>query len=291
MVKFDIWPNLVWEAKSRKIKTALISATLHRGSKRYSNFLGQFFYSSIYMSFDFIGAVSNNDVQRFFITAPKHKNIKLCGDTRFEQVSFRSQQRTDVPMFIEQFDKHFTIICGSIWPADEKEILKPLKRILKENPETKLILVPHEPHTEHVEKLKNFFKTFGTDDYLNATTINKFEGRVLIINTVGILAELYRRGTLAYVGGAFTTGVHNIMEPAIMGLPVLFGPFFYNAPEAERLVEKNLCFSATNSDNFYYHFNKFVKNKELTKKTGSEAKAYIESNMGATEKCYKEIFN
>lgn len=293
-VKFDIWPNLVWEAQSRGIPKVLIDGTLHRKSYRYSNIIGQAFYNSIYTCFDLIGTVSDSDLKRFLITSPKFKKAKVLGDTRYDQVAIRAQNAEaslnakKIPSCMQIYKKGVTLICGSTWEADDKFIIQPIKRLISEYKGLNLVLVPHEPNKKRVANYMEEFKSFspralsGLNDKFDCT-------KVTIVDQIGFLAELYKLGSIAYIGGAFSTGVHNVMEPAIMGMPVVFGPFHYNSPEAEALVKSNCAFTGSTEDDFYMILKKLITEKDLAKQVGLKAQAFIKSNLGADEKYYGEI--
>lgn len=291
-VKFDIWPNIIFESKNKKIPSMLIDATLHRASLRYSNFFGQSFYNSINRCFDLIATVSENDFNRFKITSPKHPNIKVAGDTRYDQVAVRAGgNRLNSPLLYE-LKKHKTIICGSTWGPDLKNILNPLKKLMEEENDLYLVLVPHEPNSSNINLLKNEFSKYSPTLFTDVEKGNvQSIARVMIVDTVGTLAEIYKFGFFAYIGGAFTTGVHNVMEPAIMGLPVSFGTFYFNSPEAERLIELGCAFSGSNEEDFYSIFKTRISNAEETIKLGEIAKNYIYKNLGAAQKCYEYMTN
>jgi len=291
-VKFDIWPNIVWEAKERNIPAVLIDGTLHRASKRYSSFVGQSFYDSIYMAFDFIGVVSESDLKRFLITSPKHKNVKITGDTRFDQVAFRAFNNQNVnkkiPDALNEYKKGVTFICGSTWENDDKNIMKPLIHIMEDHKELNLVMVPHEPSEKRVMNYMNVFSDLSPVR-LSEIRNGKKCSRMTVVDEVGALAELYKMGDIAYIGGAFSTGVHNVMEPAIMGLPVVFGPFYYNSPEAEALVRMNCCFSGNSEETLYSYFNKLVSDSPYRKDVGAKAQSFIKNSLGADERYYNEV--
>jgi 3-deoxy-D-manno-octulosonic-acid transferase len=293
-VKFDIWPNIVWEADKRGIVKVLIDGTLHRNSRRYSNFIGQAFYNSIYTCFDFIGTVSENDLKRFLITAPKSTNAKVVGDTRFDQVAYRAKlaaeddYRKKLPKCLNTYKKGTTLICGSTWEEDDRMIVQGFLTLLFEFPEMNLIIVPHEPTKKRVQRYMQIFSSFSPSLFSSLEN-QKSCGRVLVVDGVGFLAELYKIGDIAYVGGAFSTGVHNVMEPSMMGLTSVFGPFYYNSPEAEAMVRMNCAFSGTSEDDFYVIFKRLLSDKLYLKDLGLKAQKFINDNLGADKKYYDEI--
>lgn len=291
-VKFDIWPNIVWEAKKHGARTALIDGTLHRSSKRYSNLLGQSFYNSVYGAIDLIGVVSESDLNRFMITAPKHKNIKIVGDTRFDQVAFRAgnaiRSKKIPERIIELYRNEFTLILGSTWEADDRNVLDAVEDMLDRNKKARVIIVPHEPEQKRVNNYLERFSRFKPLK-LSEMKASDVDTRLMVVDEVGVLAELYMSGTAAYIGGAFSTGVHNVMEPSIMGLPVCFGPFYFNAPEAEDLVRINCAYSGNNPEEFTEIFNRFAADIQKTKMMGLAASEYIKKSLGSDKKYYDEL--
>jgi 3-deoxy-D-manno-octulosonic-acid transferase len=162
-----------------------------------------------------------------------------------------------------------------------------LLKLLYELPEMNLILVPHEPSKKRVKRYMDLFSAFDPQTFSGLGC--KECGRVVVVDGVGFLAELYKIGNLAYVGGAFSTGVHNVMEPSMMGLPSIFGPYYYNSPEAEAMVRQNCAFSGSNTEDFYIIFKRLLSDQLYTKEIGFKAQKFINDNLGADKKYYDEI--
>ena len=227
------------------------------------------------------------------ITAPKSNNVKVVGDTRFDQVAYRAAlaNKTDhakkMPRCLGTYEKGVTLICGSIWEQDDRHIINALLALLDELPDMNLILVPHEPTRKRVQKYMELFSPF--DPMIFSDLRDEKCSRVVVVDGVGFLAELYKIGNIAYVGGAFSTGVHNVMEPSMMGLPAVFGPHYYNSPEAEAMVRLNCAFSGTNENDFYLIFKKLLSDKNYVNDTGLKAQKFINDNLGADKKYYDEI--
>jgi len=141
-----------------------------------------------------------------------------------------------------------------MWPADEHHIFPALTKALNRFPDLFIIAAPHETDDNHMNVIEKTFAKFNPSKFTenNLSSSN----RVLIVNTVGQLSALYSYASLAYVGGAFSTGVHNTIEPAAMGVPAIFGPFFQNSPEAMNMVEAKKCFSIKNESEFEATLNK-----------------------------------
>ncbi len=269
-VKFDLWPNLVWEANATGVPMVLIDATLSASSGRLA-FPASWLYRDVYRRLNAILAISNDDAARFRASVPKHADISVTGDTRFDRVMERWEQRTASTFTLPEGGP--TLIAGSTWPPDEERLLPALERLLREFPTLRVVLVPHEPTPAHVEPLRRWAASTGM-----AT-------RVVIVDVVGVLAEAYRFADVVYVGGAFTTGVHSVIEPAIAGVPVVFGPKHDNSFEAMQLIEREAARSILTADHAYEALGAWLRDEQARAAAGAAARAYVESQLGATEKC------
>ena len=243
--RYDIWPNLVWKASNQDIPIIVIAGTLHAGSKRLSR-LARGFFTSVHQHITLHCAISEADAARFQQLCSSKHQVVVTGDTRYEQVYRRA---ISVAPNTEFFPGQATLnrpilIAGSTYSDDEKVLLEAYQ-ILRENTAENrphLILVPHEPTSERVAEIQaelnkekityRCFSGLNSDENLEDTD-------VLIVDTVGILAKLYQLADIAFVGGSFHGSVHNVMEPAAMAKPVLFGPTIQNSNEASLLLEKD----------------------------------------------------
>lgn len=285
-VKFDLWPNLIWETHKRNIPQFLLSATLHNKSKRVTSSLARSFYGSLYQCIDHILTVTDEDKKRFLESCPTHKSITTIGDTRFDSVLDRKSklETPELPDFIK--DKT-VLILGSIWPADEHHIFPAITRALNNFPGLFVIAAPHETDNNHIQAIEKTFAEYKPVKFTeNNLTSNN---RVLIVNTVGQLSALYAYANIAYVGGAFSTGVHNTMEPAAMGVPAIFGPFFQNSPEAMNMVDAEKCFSVKNESEFKEQLTKLLNDASYRSAAGESAAKYIHAQAGASDACFLKI--
>ncbi|HKW14244.1 MAG TPA: glycosyltransferase N-terminal domain-containing protein, partial [Candidatus Krumholzibacteria bacterium] len=248
-VKFDLWPNLIWEARARDIPLALIDATLSPSSKRLSG-AGRWFYRELYLALNPILAISEEDAARFAHSAPGHRGIAVCGDTRFDRVMERWNARARDVLPLPD-DGALTLIAGSTWPPDEARLLPALTRLMREVPGLRAIIVPHEPLPGHVDPLRRWALDNGLSVRTTSEKNADLSTQVVIVDTVGVLAEAYAHAHVAYVGGAFSTGVHSVIEPAIAGLPVVFGPRHDNSFEAVQLIERGAAVSVGNEEETY----------------------------------------
>ncbi len=282
-VKFDLWPNLIWEARKRDVPVALIDATLSPSSRRVSA-TGQWFYRTLYRDLRPILAISEEDAARFEQSAPGHGAIAVTGDTRFDRVMERWSARARGVLPLPD-DGALTLIAGSTWPPDEARLLPALARIVRELPGLRMVLVPHEPHADHVASLRRW----ASENRLSARATSEGPGdappRVLIVDGVGFLAEAYAHAHVAFVGGAFSTGVHSVIEPAIAGLPVVFGPRHDNSFEAVQLIAHGAARAVRDEEETYAALHRYLSDPAERERAGRAARAYVESQLGATEKC------
>ncbi len=285
-VKFDLWPNVIWEANSRGIPTVLIDATLSASSRRHTG-IGRRFYRAVYDHIDKILAIGAADADRFLTSAPGHPGVSIAGDTRFDRVMERRKASISLDVDLPE-GPGLRILAGSTWPKDEAQILGSLARILKENGGLCLIIAPHEPTTERVCSLISW----AAENELSADALSRggdTNRRVTVIDSVGILAELYSRCDMAYVGGSFSTGVHSVIEPAIMGIPVLFGPVHSNSLEALELLRCGGAAAVMGPEEVYETVSSLVSNTEKRSSMGDAARSYVQSQLGATERCMEAI--
>jgi 3-deoxy-D-manno-octulosonic-acid transferase len=284
-VKFDLWPNLIWEAESLQVPTVLIDGTLSTSSRRLSS-IGRRFYRDVYDCFDKILAIGEADADRFRLSNPEHPGIRVTGDTRFDRVMERAGVSRSLRFHLPD-KKHLRIIAGSTWPKDEAHILPGLARILNEEPDLQLIIAPHEPTSERVASLCSWASERGLEAGLLSS--ERLNVRVIVVDSVGILAELYRACDAAYVGGSFSTGVHSVIEPAIMGIPVIFGPAHDNSLEALELVRRGGGAAVSDADGVYAILKLAIESEEKRSSMGNAAKSYVESQLGSTKRCMEEI--
>jgi 3-deoxy-D-manno-octulosonic-acid transferase len=283
-VKFDLWPNLVWEADALDVPVVLVDATLSASSGRLS-FPARWLYRDVYRKIDAILAISDEDARRFRASVPEHASVSVTGDTRFDRVMERWQMRSASAFALPAGGP--TLIAGSTWPPDDERLLPALARLLAEDARLRAVLVPHEPTPAHVAPLvrwaadSGFAARLASDGSLSAA----LDVRVVIVDVVGVLAEAYRFGDLAYVGGAFTTGIHSVIEPAIAGLPVVFGPRYDNSFEAMQLVECGAARSIRSTGEAYVALRAWLGDDGARAAAGRAARDYVESQLGATEKC------
>ncbi|MFC1513973.1 3-deoxy-D-manno-octulosonic acid transferase [candidate division KSB1 bacterium] len=284
--KHDVWPNHLFAAKKLNIPVVLIDATLPPNSRRLNPLVRQF-NRSVYSGFHFMFPISEGDRDRFMKIYPHNDRMIITGDTRFDQVNNRAQKvlREDkIDLFEDENAK--TIIAGSIWPSDEKHVIPAVSRLLKKYNNLNVVLVPHETDENHLISIGNLLKAenIAFSRFSEIESGKRIQDRVIIIDVIGILAKLYAQTDIAFVGGSFGPGVHNVMEPGILGKPVLFGPRHLNSHEAVELTKCGGGFIVNNPDELYERICSFMDDESFLKTSGENAKGLIQKNLGATEK-------
>lgn len=283
-VSYDLWPNLVWEAHRQKIPQSLISGIVHAASLRTSNFIGRSFYHSLYQCLEHILTVSEADRERVLSAIPEHPHVEVMGDTRCDSVLER-RNNLGIPELPAAAKERFVFVAGSTWPPDEKCIFPGLKEALSKYPELFLIIAQHEPTEDHLRNTENYFAGIPMSRLSNVSSENE-QIRILLIDTVGILAALYHHAQMAYVGGAFTTGVHNILEPAVMGAAIAFGPKHSNSMESLQMLEQKLAACVNNTTEFRNWMLDLLEDRNRCQQLGKQSREYVETQAGASEKCF-----
>jgi 3-deoxy-D-manno-octulosonic-acid transferase len=295
-VSFDCWPNMVWAARRREVPVLLLNGNFHGQSKRKQP-LARGFFRRLFDSFSCIGAIGQEDARRFRedlgVTTPVH----VTGDTRTDQVIHRFERSREGPLAKAlRAQPHRYVVLGSIWPSDEEVILAPALEAVAAQDDVGLILVPHEPKPSALERLQAALAEAGlTGTRLSelvevktrarratAAAKDSARWRIILVDTVGMLAEIYAASILTYVGGSFSTGVHNVLEPAVAGQPVMFGPRIHNAHEAGRLVEVGAARVVHTQEEARQVLRQWLQDEPRRQTAAEAARASVHDHSGAT---------
>jgi len=293
-VKFDCWPNQVLAAARHQVPVVLLAGSLQPKSSRLRP-MARPLFREVFNHFAHIGVCTADDATRFTNDLGVSSPVTITGDTRVEQVILRYEAARDGATATELKNLGGRLlILGSTWPPDEKLWLPILPELLEKFPDLKVVLTAHEPLPHRLEALeKSLEKGKITHCRLSrlmetgATAQSKT--RVILVDSIGVLAEIYRSGHLAYVGGSFTTGVHNTMEPAVASMPVLFGPRIHNAEEAGVLVARQAGFVLNEPAQALAQASKLLSDENLLQKTGAEARQVVLDQRGATQRSLRAI--
>ena len=288
--KFDIWPNLVWTASKHGIPIIVVAGTLHAASKRLSRFAKPFF-RSVHRHIGVHCAISEADAARFQeLCSPTHA-IVVTGDTRYEQVYRRAVSvEPDTEFFLGQATlKRPIFIAGSTYTEDERVLLQAYQLLRENAPENypHLILVPHEPTPERIKEIRG---SLNREELVHlcfselTSEVDLSAVDVLVVDSVGLLAKLYGLADIAFVGGSFRGSVHNVMEPAALAKPVIFGPTIQNAYEASLLVDRGAAKLVQTAQELAAAITTWLDDADARTTAGCIGKQLIEENLGAVER-------
>nr|WP_298237687.1 glycosyltransferase N-terminal domain-containing protein [uncultured Algibacter sp.] len=274
-VKYDIWPNFLNEIKTRNLRAVLISA-LFRKNQPYFKFYGKTLKQALF-SFEHI--FTQNESSKQLLESIDYKNATVSGDTRFDRVTNQLEQDNTLE-FVENFkNNQVCLVAGSTWKEDEQLLIN---FINSENTDRiKIIIAPHNIKENQIRNLKESLSV-KTALYSERDKINVANVQVLIIDSIGILTKIYSYADISYIGGAMgNTGLHNTLEAAVFGVPIIIGKNHLKFPEALTMIENGGMFSVSNQDEFDKILNKLIKNSDLRIEYGSKNSQYVRNNKGA----------
>ncbi len=281
-IKYEFWRNYMWACKHYHIPFYSVSS-IFRPNKVFFRWYGRTYAHALkYVTHFFV-----QDEQSRELLAKRGivDNVTIVGDTRFDRVIDIARQAKGLPL-VEQFCHgcDFVFVAGSSWPPDEDLIIP----YFNSHPGMKLILAPHvigENHLQQIEqKLERPFLR-----YTKAVENGLAEADCMIIDCYGLLSSIYRYGHVAYVGGGFGVGIHNVPEAAVYGVPVLIGPNNKNFREAQDLLRMGGCFEITGQTLFNAVVDRVMNDIKLRETRGSVCKSYIVSNAGASDVIFRTL--
>ena len=279
-IKYEYWPNYLNALQNREIPTYLISG-IFREKQVFFKWYGGFYRKALDAFEHFF--VQNSSSKELLLKLGK-TNVTVSGDTRFDRVFAILNQNNQLD-FIEKFKNNtLTVVVGSSWPKDESLLVD----YMNSSNNVKFIIAPHNINKDQIADLKNqiskktmLFSSINFND-LDASKLNEYD--VLIIDTIGILTKIYSYADIAYVGGGFgKPGVHNILEPATFGVPIIIGPNYSHFAEATALVKMEGCTSISNQGELNETFDKLLQNSDIRLEKGHICSTFVEMNKNATE--------
>jgi 3-deoxy-D-manno-octulosonic-acid transferase len=287
-MRYDVWPNHLWALQGAGIPTIIASATLRENTLRNLPVVKQF-HRTLYDSLDYILTVSEDDKKAFESFRLEHPVVGVIGDTRYDQVMQRSaESRTRQVLDPRILAGKKVLVAGSSWKEDEERLLPACQSLFRTHPELLVILVPHEPTIENLERVESNLN--GAISSVRFSALNEYNNEQLIlIDSVGILMPLYQYAHVAYVGGSFHQGIHNVLEPAAYGTPILCGPRHENSQEAIRLVKEGAAFVGRDSDELHGHLRSLLDDEARRKDAGEKASAFVCRNVGATQRFFSSL--
>lgn len=276
-VKYEFWPNYLFELQKKNIPTLLVSGVFRESQIFFKSYGG--FMRRALASFDHFFLQDKNS--EMLLKSIGFSNTTVSGDTRFDRVSHQIEMDNTLK-FAEEFKGNsLCVVCGSTWFEDEAVLLD----YINSAPENVKFIIA--PHKIEADKIEDFTKKIVKKTVLHSSIdeVNISDYSVLIIDCIGLLSKLYSYADIAYVGGAMgKTGLHNILEPATFGVPIVIGKNFNEFPEAKRLRDLAGLFSISNAAECTEILNTLILNDSLRNKTGMIAGHFVNKNTGATKK-------
>jgi 3-deoxy-D-manno-octulosonic-acid transferase len=291
-VRYDLWHNFVHEVHDRNIPMLLFSATFDTSIKKTLPFVRNL-YQKTYSFMNTICTVSATDNISIEQIAVHAKKIIIAGDTRCDQVIARknTSETEEALLPAEVLQKISSenlkvFLAGSTWRTDEQFLIPTLKKALEAEEKIISIIAPHEVDQAHIADL---ISAFGTDAILLSAISQYKDERIIIVDSIGKLFSLYRHATFAYVGGGFSSGVHNILEPAVWAVPSIVGPNHQRSKEIAAMIGLGGATEVQNDVQFEDAFHKWLANDMARMLAAVATKEYVYTSQGATEKILKEI--
>lgn len=284
-IKYEYWPNYLNELQKSKVPTYLISG-IFRENQLFFKWYGGFYRKAL------------NTFKHFFVQNARSKellfqlgktNVTVSGDTRFDRVVAILEKDNTLDFISDFKNDTLTIVVGSSWPKDENLLVD---FINSTSHNVKFIIAPHNIKAEQIQELKKSItkKTvlFSDVEKLHATSLQDYD--VFIIDTIGILTKIYSYSDIAYVGGGFgNPGVHNILEPATFGVPIVIGPNYSHFAEATALVNMEGCISISNQQELIEAFENLIQNEDIRYEKGHICSTFVQMNKGATDSVMKYV--
>ena len=288
-VKYEIWRNYLSELNRRGIPTYLISAAFRPTQKFFKPGYGWYgawlkWFTRIFVQ---------DEGSRQLLKTIGIENVNVAGDTRFDREAEIRANRKEIPELKAftrrgEADEPAVMMAGSSWEKDEEVYADWFNR----HPDVKLVIAPHEFNGMRIERLRELFDN-GTVLYSEMKTNPgmKTDAQVMIMDCFGLLSSAYAYCDVAYVGGGFGVGIHNINEPAVYDIPVIYGPNNARFIEAEEMARAGGGFPILNKDEFEKLADRFLCNKHEAELNGLKAGQYIRGKLGATERIYSKLFS
>ena len=294
-VKYEFWPAYLRELKKRDIPTYSI-CSIFRPKQLFFRWWGK---AHLNLLSCFTHIFVQDETSQALLAQHGITNTSVAGDTRFDRMAAVKEtadanRLTPIAQFAQGCEQ--VIVAGSTWPKDEILLAQYMRSIQESgfSSQTKLILVPHELDEKHLHFIFNLFQgrmvkysaVSAMNDPVSRQNILQ-HAKVLLVDTMGLLSSIYRFGQAAYIGGGFGVGIHNTIEAAAYGMPVVFGPNYHHFREAQGLIDAGAARSIKNYNELAAALTTALEQHEYL---GTKAAEYVSSELGATEKIYKEIF-
>ncbi|MGM0566567.1 MAG: 3-deoxy-D-manno-octulosonic acid transferase [Bacteroidota bacterium] len=278
-VKYEFWFNYMKVLKDNHIPLYLISG-IFRKNQVFFKWYGTWFRKQLkaFTAFYVQDKTSEQLINRII-----SGKAVLSGDTRFDRVHEISRKIKPNHQIAAFRSGHLVFLAGSTWPADEKVILPCLLQRISSKEKIKLIIAPHEVHEKRILDLMKALPDNAVRLSEAGEELSLSQKQVLVIDSIGVLSQLYQYADIAYIGGGFGAGIHNTLEAAVFGIPVVFGPNYHKFTEARALIDKKAAFSIASKEDFEAVSKKLLDDKTQRQSAGKNAARYVLAETGATD--------
>jgi 3-deoxy-D-manno-octulosonic-acid transferase len=281
--KLDLWPELATRAATRGVPVAIVAGTVSPGSGRL-RWPARTLLAPGYASVAAAGAIAEPDAERLVRLGVSRNAIRVLGDPRFDSVTARVRATAGDDPLLRLGRGAPTLVAGSTWPADEAVLIDAFARISASYPDTRLIIVPHEPTPSHLGALETRAVRAGLGRPVRLSEAQE-PSRLVAVDSVGVLATLYGAGTMAYVGGGFgRAGLHSVLEPAAWGLPVAFGPRWRDSRDAGLLIEGGAATAVGAARDMRKVWQRWLGDEPGRLEEGRRARAVVDTGLGAARR-------
>lgn len=281
-VKYDLWPNYLRILRCKKVPVYLLSG-IFRPSQAYFWPLGSAFFRRMLKGFDQF-FVQNQSSAELLTGIGLGDKVQICGDTRCDRVMQVAAEAKHLFM-LDTFTAPHIMVAGSTWPQDEKLLIPYINR----HPEMKLIIAPHQVTESRLLYIESLLKRPSVR-YSQLTIEKVAQADCIIIDCYGLLSSIYRYGHMAYIGGGFGAGIHNTLEAAVFGMPMVFGPRYQKFDEAKALIANGAACAVSDETALAATIDAWCQSPELFSQAGLAAKAYVEQSSGGTQ-CIMSYLN
>lgn len=281
-IKYEFWFNYIDVLYKNKIPT-IFASVIFRPSQHFFKPWGSWFAQQLNkITYIFVQDEKSVDL----LDSIKIYHAEVGGDTRFDRVIQLPEEKNEFPEIKSFIGDSKIIVGGSTWSPDEDNLRYVIE---KNNDDIKLIIAPHLIDDDHISEIQKKFREYNPVLYSDLEGNSDLNSRVLIINEIGLLSSIYRYAKIAYIGGGFGVGIHNLLEASTYGVPVIFGPNHQKFREAIELISIQAGFGITNKTETLEIINKLLSDNNFFEKSSIEAKQYVAKNAGATNKVIGKV--
>jgi 3-deoxy-D-manno-octulosonic-acid transferase len=282
-VKYEFWFHYIQELKKRNIPLYLVSAIFRENQLFFKNSPWGKWYRKMLFGFKHFFVQDEQSVE--LLGRIGFRNVTKAGDTRFDRVAMIARNAKDIPL-VEKFKgNQQLLVAGSTWKPDEELLIE----YIHSHPEIKFIIAPHETKRRNIDRLISQLKT-PVICYTEATEESVMNKQVLLVDTIGLLSSVYRYADLAYIGGGFGVGIHNTLEAAIFGMPIVFGPNYLKFNEATTMVKLGVAYPVNDYSELKTILESLISDTEKREKIASACISFTQQNLGATQTIISKVF-